>query len=138
MSIKSMVLASTVMTILSVNTYGASPNLSRFVGLWEGIDSSDGSVATLEITKNEDRSVDLLVSDPHWSRCESGRGMGKGTGVATSKNTLSFDDFTIQCFESSIEPKPLAGQLILGADGSLTRTISSSNVPMIFFRIHRK
>jgi hypothetical protein len=53
-----------------------------FVGLWVGIDPTDGSVARLSITCDQDGVCEVLVAETAFTACGgSSEGLIRGTGV---------------------------------------------------------
>lgn len=127
-----------LLTVLSLEGQAASADLSKFIGLWQGVDTGDGSLNTLEIVRNGDGTVRLMVNDTYWERCGGGRGIGQGTGSPINRNTLQFDDYTITCFGSSGPSASASITVTLGRDGSLTRTAVPPHPSIVHYRISRK
>lgn len=71
-----------------------------FVGLWQGIDSSDGSKAERSITLNNDGTFNIIGQEPYTNGCGGERGMITGTGVLMDGIMIS-DDFTLTCFNGN-------------------------------------
>jgi hypothetical protein len=69
-----------------------------FVGLWEGIDPIDGSIARLSITCDQDDVCEILVAETAFTVCGgSSEGLLRGTGSIES-GVLQVPDFTVTCF----------------------------------------
>lgn len=68
-----------------------------FVGLWEGIDAYDGSVAQRSITLDSDGKFYIIGQEPYTRGCGGKRGMITGTGVLDG-GVLVSEDFTLTCF----------------------------------------
>lgn len=91
-----------------------------FIGLWEGIDSSDGSEAQRSITLNSNGTFNIIGQEPYTSGCKGERGMVTATGVLEGGVIIS-EDFTLSCFndngpfgpgEVTYKPDKLNGTLI--------------------------
>ena len=89
---------------LALHTSAASSNNGnsghRFIGLWEGIDSDDGSSQQVMISGGTDGVFDLLWRESYWTVCEGRRAILKGLGELDpdNRNTLVFE-MTITCFD---------------------------------------
>jgi hypothetical protein len=124
--------------VLSWDGQAAAVNLGKFTGLWQGIDAKDGSLETLTITRNSDRTLNLLVNDTYWGRCQGGRGLGQGTGVPIARNSVRFDDYAVKCFESGSVVISYPSTIILGSDGALIRTLAPPFSPIVYYRSNAK
>ncbi len=59
------------------------------IGLWQGVDSVDGSLRTIAITdRNGDRSLEVLANDTYWSICEGPGGLETVTGAVGDDGVL--------------------------------------------------
>jgi hypothetical protein len=68
-----------------------------FVGLWQGVDISDGSEAQRSITLNSDGTFNIIGQEPYTSGCNGERGMVTATGVLEG-GVIITDDFMLICF----------------------------------------
>ena len=68
-----------------------------FIGLWEGVDLSDGSEVQRLITLNRDGTFNIVGREPYTHGCRGERGVVSGTGVLEG-GVLVSDDFTLTCF----------------------------------------
>jgi hypothetical protein len=90
-----------------------------FVGLWQGVDNSDGSEAQRAITLNDDGTFNIIGQEPYTNGCGGERGMVTGTGVLEGGVIIS-EDFTLICFNGNgpfydraiYKPDKLNGTLI--------------------------
>ena len=69
-----------------------------FVGLWQGIDTVDGSEAQRSITLNRDGTFNINGFESYLSACLGGRGTIAGTGVLQDGKIIS-DDLEVTCEE---------------------------------------
>ncbi|MGE4606980.1 MAG: hypothetical protein AAEJ52_09590 [Myxococcota bacterium] len=72
----------------------------RFWGLWEAVDSLDGSTEQVSISGRPDGSFNLLWRESYWTICGGRRGIliGSGDVDPDDRNTLVFQ-MTITCFD---------------------------------------
>ena len=108
----------------------------RFWGLWEAIDSLDGSTEQVSISPGAGSSFNLLWRESYWSICGGRRGILTGTGERAPKDRdlLEFQ-MTITCFdpeevvlEDSVTFELVGQNMLLASDpGEFT------NLP--FFRV---
>lgn len=74
------------------NVVGRQP----FVGLWEAIDSFDGSTQLLSVTCTSDRSCDVRLNDTAFTySCQNQIGVARGVG-SIKGNTLTVE-LTLYC-----------------------------------------
>jgi hypothetical protein len=71
-----------------------------FIGLWQGVDFSDGSEAQRSITLNSDGTFNIIGQEPYTSGCGEDRGMITGTGVFDG-GVIITDDFMLTCFNGN-------------------------------------
>ena len=69
-----------------------------FLGIWEGIDPTDGSAQQILISGGDNGVFKLLWYETFWSICEGKRGVTNGTGELADKDTLVVD-IVISCFD---------------------------------------
>ena len=71
----------------------------RFWGLWEAVDSLDGSTEQISISKGGDGSLTLLWRESYWSICDGRRGILRGAGEISSDNRRTLViEMAITCF----------------------------------------
>ena len=72
----------------------------RFWGLWEAVDSLDGSTEQVSMSKGEDGSLDLLWRESYWTICDGRRGILRGSGrVERSGRRAVVFEMQITCFD---------------------------------------
>ncbi len=76
--------------------------VSQFSGLWEGIDTGDGSLTQRQITCAQDDSCLVLGADSLFSFCETNQGILRGQG-SIDGNVLNVPDFTLTCIQDNKE-----------------------------------
>lgn len=102
-----------------------------FVGLWEAIDSFDGSTQRLSITCSGKKSCDVRLNDTFFSDCDGGIGFAHGEGwihggVLASEMTLRCGDLPLMQFNQFVpDPK----------NGTLTNLNDSPGLSNVFHRI---
>ena len=81
---------------------GPRPRAADFIGLWEGVDEDDGSLAQRAITCNEDRTCRILGAEQFFSSCDDhgGRGIIEGTGTIEG-GVFNVPDFTLTCADGT-------------------------------------
>jgi hypothetical protein len=104
MGAKRIVKASLVMTALVLplawpaigNADG--PRAAGFIGLWEGVDEGDGSLAQRAITCARDRTCRVLGAEQFFSTCDDhgGRGLVVGSGTIEGR-VLKVPALTLTC-----------------------------------------
>jgi len=110
-----------------------------FVGLWQGIDESDGSEAVRSITLNDDGTFNIIGQEPYTSGCEGERGMITATGVLTDGIIMS-DNFTLTCFNGEGPFTVTATYELNKLNGTLIEDIPyiSDFGPMILHKISKR
>jgi hypothetical protein len=96
-----------VYSIILASTVQAGGLLQKlyFVGLWQGIDTVDGSEAQRSITLNRDGTYNIAGREGYFSACDGARGILNGTG-ALENGVLFFKNFEVTCFyEESVESR---------------------------------
>lgn len=79
-----------------------TPRKTGFTGLWEAVDSNDGSLRTLTITDpDQDGVLEVLAHDSYWSLCGDDRGLYRATGSVDRDGNLVVAG-TVTCFETGI------------------------------------
>jgi hypothetical protein len=68
-----------------------------FIGLWQGIDPTDGSEVLRSVTKNQDGTFTIIGNETHFIGCQGDRGKVLGTGVLDGGVIVS-QDFRLICF----------------------------------------
>ena len=92
----SIILASTVQA-------GGFFKSSYFIGLWQGIDTVDGSEAQRSITLNRDGTFNISGREEYFSACNGYRGILKGKGMFVNGVVVS-EEFELTCiYETSAE-----------------------------------
>jgi len=105
-----------------------------FVGLWEAIDSGDGSTQLLSITCSHRRTCDVRLSDTAFKlSCPNnpiGDQIGFAHGVGSIKRNVLTVDFTLYCdpFDPDHEDIPTATQLNYFELDRRNGTLTNSNV----------
>ncbi len=74
--------------------------VSQFSGLWEGIDTGDGSLTQRQITCAQDDSCLVLGADSLFSFCETNQGILRGQGFIEG-DILKVPDFTLTCIQDN-------------------------------------
>jgi hypothetical protein len=84
------------------STDGPRPRAADFIGLWEGVDEDDGSLAQRAITCEEDRTCRILGAEQFFSSCDDhgGRGIIEGTGTIEG-GVFNVPDFTLTCADGT-------------------------------------
>ena len=133
--VSSMVVVLTCFATLEVQA-GDGGSGKRFWGLWEGVDSLDGSTEQVSIGPGAGGTFDLLWRESYWTICDGRRGILIGTGeLAPKDKDLLEVQMTITCFdpeevvlEDSITFELVGRNMLLASDpGAFT------NLP--FFRV---
>ena len=76
--------------------------LRAFIGLWEAVDPSDGSLTQRSISCDRDGMCSILGSDSFWVVCGSPRGILRGEGILEDDG-LRVPDFTLTCTEAGFD-----------------------------------
>lgn len=112
-----------------------------FVGLWQAIDSSDGSTQFLSITCSSDRSCDVRLNDTAFTfSCQNQIGFAHGVGLIKG-DTLTVD-LTLSCSNLDGTSTPAGTQenefVLDRRNGTLTN-LNDDPVDMhnVFFKISR-
>jgi hypothetical protein len=83
----------------AAETEAKAPFAARiFIGLWEGIDDSDGSLTQRSIVCEGPTSCRVIGADSFLTLCKGGRGVLHGTGTIT-RGVLKVPGFTLTCFD---------------------------------------
>jgi hypothetical protein len=105
-----------------------------FIGLWEGIDDSDGSLTQRSIVCEGPTSCRVLGADTFLTLCRGGRGVLQGRG-SISRGILKVPGFTLTCFDgvsvsvdTTFTPDFRNGTLV-------ERTVNPRIKPITFHRI---
>jgi hypothetical protein len=104
-----------------------------FVGLWQAIDSGDGSTQTLSITCSHRNTCDVRLSDTAFKlSCPNnqiGDQIGFAHGVGSIKRNVLTVDFTLYCdpFVPDVEDIPTAEQLNYFELDRRNGTLTNSN-----------
>lgn len=106
---------------------------AAFVGLWEAIDSFDGSTQRLSVTCASRRRCEVRLNDSFFSDCNGGIGFARGTGsirdgVLASELTLSCGNLTLSQFNEFVPDE---------RNGTLTNLNDSPGLPNLFHRVSR-
>ena len=94
------VVVASMMAALAFASAGRQGNQGdRFLSLWEGVDSIDGSSQQILISGGEDGGFNLLWRESFWTVCDGRRAilMGVGEIASDDKNTLVCP-IVITCF----------------------------------------
>ena len=108
----------------------------HFWGLWEGVDSQDGSIEQVSIGPGAGRSFDVLWRESYWTICDGRRGILIGTGALAPKDKDLLEvEMSITCFEP--EEVVLEGSITFELVGKNMLLVSDpgvfTNLP--FFRV---
>ena len=77
---------------------GLRTRAADFVGLWEGVDEDDGSLAQRAITCDEDRTCRILGAEQFFSSCDEHGGRGIIVGVGTlEEGVINVPELTLTC-----------------------------------------
>jgi hypothetical protein len=109
-----------------------------FIGLWEGIDSFDGSTQLLSITCNRDGACDVRLNDTAFTlSCENQIGFARGEG--SIKGDVLTVDLTLSCsnLDGTSTPGGMqANEFVLDRrNRTLTNINDDPGVPKVFHRI---
>lgn len=86
--IKRFVAAAFCTLALSYSAHAVSDDFSM-IGLWQGVDSVDGSLRTMAIADQDgDGVLEVLANDTFWSVCEGPHGLETVTGVVGDDGVL--------------------------------------------------
>ena len=86
-------------TVVAAEAEAKTSSATRtFVGLWEGVDASDGSLTQRSITCERPNSCIVLGADSFLALCKGGRGVLQGTGTI-ARGVLKVPGFTLTCFD---------------------------------------
>ena len=104
---------------------GPRTRAADFIGLWEGVDEDDGSLAQRAITCDEDGTCRILGAEQFFSSCDEHGGRGIIIGVGTlEKGVINVPELTLTCPDGtrftlatifSLDPRN--GTLIEDTDG---------------------
>ncbi len=76
---------------------------SFFLGMWGGIDTTDGSAQQILISPDQNGSFNLAWYETFWTACVGGRGVMEGSGdVAPGDKDALVMDITISCFDPDL------------------------------------
>ena len=107
-----------------------------FVGLWEGVDASDGSLTQRSITCEGPDACKVLGADSFLTLCKGGRGVLQGMG-RIAEGVLKVPGFTLTCFggpsvsvDTTFTPDRRNGTLV-------EQTANPQIKPITFHRISR-
>ena len=109
-----------------------------FVGLWEGVDSYDGSEAQRSITLNSDGTFSIIGQEPYTNGCGGERGLVTGTGVLEGGIIIS-EDIALICFNGR---GPFENMRAMYIPDKLNRTLvedfpDSNFEPMVLHKISK-
>ena len=114
---------------------GLRTRAADFIGLWEGVDEDDGSLAQRAITCDEDRTCRVLGAEQFFSTCDDheGRGIITGTG-AIEEGVFHVPDFTLTCADGT--SFTLATTFSLDRrNGTLSEDTDGPPAPLILHRL---
>jgi hypothetical protein len=112
-----------------------------FIGLWEAIDSFDGSTQHLSITCTHNSSCDVRLNDTAFTlSCQNQIGFARGEG-SISGNVLTVE-FTLSCSNLNGTSNQAGTQLNKFVLDRINGTLTNLNddpvpVPNVFHRISR-
>jgi hypothetical protein len=135
----SAVILGLVLTSPSVADDSRGGSQEAFVGLWQAIDSFDGSTQLLSITCTRDRSCDVRLNDTAFTlSCPNQIGFARGVG-SIKGDTLSVD-LTLQCSNLDGTSSPAGTQENEFVLDRRNRTLTNLNddpvpVPNVFHKI---
>ena len=121
------------------DTHGVDPR--PFVGLWQAIDSFDGSTQFLSITCARDRSCDVRLNDTAFTlSCQNQIGVAYGVG-SIKRNVLTVE-LTLYCSNldgTSDEAGTQVNEFIWDSRNKTLTNINDDPVPMsnVFHRISK-
>jgi hypothetical protein len=92
-----LVLFSVVLLASVVSADGGGSRNSYFIGLWEGVDTNDGSRRTVSISDNDrDGVFELIQYDTFWTLCGDDKAIASGTGTVDANGILNWSG-TLTC-----------------------------------------
>jgi hypothetical protein len=124
---------------MSDDTHGGGEQ--SFVGLWQAIDSFDGSTQFLSITCARDRSCDVRLNDTAFTlSCQNQIGFARGVG-SIKRNVLTVE-LTLHCSNldgTSTEAGTQMNEFVLDSRNKTLTNINDDPVPVpnVFHRISR-
>ncbi len=114
-----------------------SPKVSQFIGLWEGVDTGDGSLTQRQITRTPDGSFIILGADSFFSFCKINQGILRGEG-SIEEDVLKVPEFTLTCFK---DKKEVSVDTSFSFDHQnrtlLEKTVDPTISPITFHKISR-
>ena len=129
-----LILTITFSSIACTNQEG-NPKVSQFIGLWEGIDTGDGSLTQRQITRTPDGSFMILGADSLFSFCKTNQGILRGQG-SIEEGVLKVPEFTLTCFKDN---KEVSVDTTFSFDPQnrtlLEKTVEPTISPITFHRI---
>jgi len=109
---------------------------ARFYGLWEGIDSEDGSGMQRSITQGPNGTLRIVGRETFFSYCQGEPGIILGTGVI-KRSRVHADDQLLRCANDS-EVDTSAVYELNFTDGTLIETPNNPTVePFVYHKISR-
>ena len=116
----------------------AQGNRATFVGLWQGLDSVDGSLRTISIANTDVRGVyEIRAHDTYWSLCGGARatsvsrGQVTGKGILQSKGAVKCDNGKEIEIENVFRAEPFL------EDGIIREDLVGKPFKNLLFRINR-
>jgi hypothetical protein len=127
------VISMLVCTMLASVSLADGHGGKRFFGLWEGIDTIDGSTMQRSITKGPDGMLKIVGREDLFSYCSGGTGIILGTGTAEANRMVAQQ--SLKCTDGS-EVDTSAIYEIRKEDRTLVETPYDTTVqPFIYHRI---
>jgi len=101
---RQLMLVSMICAVVTSGSFAAQADKAdpgrRFWGLWEAVDSLDGSTEQISISGGGPRSLSLLWRESYWSICDGRRGILRGAGQIDPDNRrVLVIEMAITCFD---------------------------------------
>ena len=116
---------------------GGKTRVAQFSGLWEGVDTGDGSLTQRQITCTKDGSCLILGADSLFSFCDTNQGILRGQG-SIDGDVLNVPGFTLTCIKDN---KEVSVDTTFSLDRHnltlLEQTVEPSISPITFNKISR-
>jgi hypothetical protein len=105
-----------------------------FIGLWEGIDTFDGSTQSLSVTCSGGKLCDVRLNDTFFSDCEGGLGFARGEGLINN-GVLTIAEFLLTCSNGDLLSESGSSFVLDVRNSTLTYHDNSHEPPIVFHRI---
>ncbi len=123
-------LAAAILSFTAMVSADTQAREAALTGLWQGVDSVDGSLRTLSIEDLDgDGTYEVLGHDSYWSLCEGSRGLERASGKVGEDGILRVAG-SIHCasgkavdIETTFTPQGSSGALLEEVVGQPFKTL---------------